>query len=446
MGDATQFPTKNVPRPIQPTKAELPYGIGRLSYGWGVTIVIGAALLLWGVIGYSRQFVEGEGVTGMRDWGTMGGSPWGLYIVFVVYFIGVSFAGITIAAMIRLFKLDHLKPVARIAELVTVITIMLGALSIVADLGEPLRGFVNLFRYARPQSPFFGTFTLVMSGYLFASLVYLFLDGRKDAAACAKTKTRLTGFHRLWASGYKDTPAERERHDRASFWLSITIIPLLITAHSTLGFVFGLQVGRPGWYSTLQAPAFVILAGVSGIGLLIVVAAIIRHAYGMQERLNDRVFRWLGLFMMGLVLAYLYFMLVEMLTMVYAGGPHEPDESLLFGQWSGLYWTSVVLLLLGAALVVWQAFRNRWSIPLLVVAGIAVNIAAVLKRYLLVVPSLTSGGFMPYEEGSYSPTWVEYSVIAGIIGLGILLFAAFAKMFPLLPVERTTSTPGRDDP
>ncbi|MDR7585989.1 MAG: hypothetical protein QN158_10450, partial [Armatimonadota bacterium] len=76
----------------------------------------------------------------------------------------MSFAGITVAALIRLLGLEALRPVSRMAELLTVVALILAAFSVLPDLGQPLRGIVNLFRYARPQSPFFGTFTLVISG------------------------------------------------------------------------------------------------------------------------------------------------------------------------------------------------------------------------------------------------------------------------------------------
>lgn len=415
----------------------LPYGMGRITLGWALLVAGALFLVVFGLYAYSVQFEEGEIVTGMRDWGTMGGAPWGLYIVMVVYFIGVSFAGITIAAIIRLARLEYLKPIGRAAELVTVIAITLGALSILADLGQPGRGLINLFRYARPQSPFFGTFTLVVSGYLVASFIYLFLDGRKDAAICAKRPSRLQWFHRLWASGYKDTPAEQERHRRASFGLAVGIIPLLITAHSTLGFVFGLQGGRPGWFSALQAPSFVILAGVSGIGLLIVVTAALRASQGLEARIDVWAFRWMGLFLLVLLLAYLYFMIVEVLTATYAGGEHERKLmlELLVGKYAPLYWMAVTLLVAALVITVVLMLRKQWSVPWLVVAGIFVTIAAVVKRFVLVVPSLTLGGLMPYGEGSYSPTWVEYGVEAGLVGLGILAFVVFMKIFPILPVE-----------
>ena len=280
----------------------LPYGIGKFTAGWMIAVIILLAFIVLGAIAYGQQFSIGEVVTGLRDIGTMGGAPWGLYVVFVVYFVGVSFAGITVAAMIRLLGLKRLKPIARMAEVLTVVSLILGGLSIIADVGRPLRAVVNLFRYARPGSPFFGTFTLVISGYLIGSLVYLYLDGRKDAAALAKIPGRLQGFYRIWAAGYKDTPAERERRSRSSFWLAIAILPLLVTAHSTLGFVFGLQVGRPGWFSGLQAPGFVALAGVSGVGLLIVMAAVARSVLGVKDQLPKEIFGWLGNFLLVLTL------------------------------------------------------------------------------------------------------------------------------------------------
>ncbi|MDR5710229.1 MAG: NrfD/PsrC family molybdoenzyme membrane anchor subunit, partial [Armatimonadota bacterium] len=135
----------------------LPYGVGRFPAGFWLFVLVLLAVLGWGIYAYSRQLTEGLVVTGLRDIGTMGGAAWGLYIAFDVYFVGVSFAGITMAALIRLLHLEELKPVSRMAELLTIVALILAAFSVLPDLGQPLRGIVNLFRYARPQSPFFGT-------------------------------------------------------------------------------------------------------------------------------------------------------------------------------------------------------------------------------------------------------------------------------------------------
>ncbi len=428
--------------------ARLPYGVGRLTWRWIIFMLVSAAVALFGFIAWLVQVNFGLVVTGLRDTGTMGGSPWGLYISFDIYFVGISFAGITMAAMIRLLDLKHLRPVARIAEVLTVVALILATFAVIPDLGRPLVGIVNLFTYARPQSPFFGTFVLVIAGYLLASLTYLYLDSRKDAAVLAKTPGRLQRLHRFLAAGYRDTPEEQKRHRRVSFWLAVAIIPILVAAHSTLGLVFGLQAGRPGWYSALQAPAFVVLAGISGLGALIVLIAIARWSMGEKRNINGDVFKSLGKYLMVLIAVYLYFMLVELLTATYQGHAQETllVNALLFGEYAGVYWLSVAFLVIPLFLIVTLALTGRWSIPVLVAIGLMVNVAAIAKRYIVVVPSLTHGSLLPYQIGVYTPTWVEYGIIVGLFAFGALLIGLFMKLFPIMPLpeERTTMSDGGD--
>lgn len=416
----------------------LPYGVGTPTAGWVALVGLLAAGVLMGALAYWVQFSEGKVVTGMRDIGTMGGATWGVYIAFVVYFVGVSFAGISVAAIVRLLDLERLRPVARLGEVLAVVSLILGALLILADVGQPGRALVNLLRYARPESPFFGTFTLVISGYLFASLVYLYLDARRDAAICARTRGRLRWLHRLWAAGYADTPAERARHARASYWLALAILPLLVIAHSTLGFVFGLQAGRPGWFSALQAPDFVVLAGVSGVGHLIVLAAIVRRALRARDALHDGIFRWLANCLMVLTMLYLYFVVVGWLTSTYAAPEPEARlaRSVFLGEYAPLYWGTVASLVAAVLLLFGQFARRRYSVALIVLAGILVNVAAAAKRVVLVLPSQTHGSLLPYPTGSYAPTIVEFGVLLGIFALGALLIALFAKVMPIIEAER----------
>ncbi len=417
-------------------EVRIPYGVGRLTAGSSSLIAVLLAITAIGLYAYILQLIQGDVVTGMRDIGTGGGAVWGIYIVLAVYFIGVSFAGITMAALTRLMNLEQLRPVSRMAELLTVIALILGAFCILADVGQPKRAIVHLLLYARPQSPFFFTMSFVISGYLFASLVYLYLDGRKDAAVCASRPGGLQWFHRLWAAGYQDSSAERERHARTAKWLALAILPLLVIAASTLGFVFGSQGGRPGWFSALQAPGFVVLAGVSGIGLLITIAAVLRKALGLKNELGNETFRWLGNFLWVSTVVYLYFLLVETLTATYAAGAHEAAvyNALLRGQYAWLFWLSTWLLIIPFVLLFVQFVIGRYSIPLIVLAGVLVNVAAIGKRYIIVLPSQTHGHLLPYLPGSYSPTWVEYAVVIGIFALGTLLYAVFMKVFPIMEI------------
>ncbi len=148
-------------------------------------------------------------------------------------------------------------------------------------------------------------------------------------------------------------------------------------------------------------------------------------------------FSWLGRFLMVLLAVYLYFMVVELLTLLYATPEVEKrlSDALLTGTFAPIYWGSVAALVLPMIALTWQALSRRWNVGLLVASGVLVNLAAIGKRYLVVVPSQTHGTLLPYEVGSYSPSWVEYGVVLGLFALGALLVGLFIKSFPVLPLE-----------
>jgi molybdopterin-containing oxidoreductase family membrane subunit len=416
------------------------------TLGWYALVALAIALIGLAVYAYSVQFREGYIVTNLRNPGR-GGAAWGLYIAMDVYFVGVSFAGITVASIARLFKLDVLEPVSRLAELLTISALLAGACVVVADLGRPGHGLIELPSLARPSSPFFGTFTLVVAGYLFSSVVAFFLTGRRDAATMARVGPRaLRWFYLGWASGYRFTPAEHARHGRTTFWLSITILPLLVCAHSTLGLIFGIQAGRPGWYSALQAPGFIVLAGASGTGMLILAAVILRRMLRLRAEIPDTAIHWLGGFLWVLSLVYLYFTVVEELTATYAGPRMDRHvaHSIVTGHYSTSFWVYAGTMFLGFAIPFTQYLRSKPSVTGIAIAGALVNVGALVKRLLIVVPSQTHGSDLALEEGAYTPSWIEWSIMAGAASLVLLIILVFARVFPLThghQPELTRDTP-----
>jgi molybdopterin-containing oxidoreductase family membrane subunit len=429
----------------QPRPRVLP----RPRFGWYVLVALASSLLGLGLYAYSIQLEQGDIVTGMRDPGR-GGAAWGLYISLYVYLVGVSFAGITVASLARLFKLHVLEPVTRLAELLTIASLIAGATAVLSDLGRVDHGLTLLPALARPSSPFYGTFTLVVAGYLFSSVVAFFVTGRRDAARMVHDGPRaLRWFYRLWASGYRFTPQEHARHGRTTFWLAITILPLLVVAHSTLGFIFGIQAGRPGWYSALMAPSFIVLAGASGIGMLILAAVALRRMLGL--RIPDASIHWLGAFLWILCLVYLYFTIVEELTATYAGPSLDRHvaHAIVTGHFSRSFAVAIGCLFLAFLIPFLQFLRAKPSVTGLTIAALLVNVGALVKRLLIVVPSQTHGSYLALEEGRYSPSWVEWAVLAGTSSLVLLIILLFARIFPLLHGEEPElerDTPLAPDP
>jgi molybdopterin-containing oxidoreductase family membrane subunit len=116
---------------------------------------------------------------------------------------------------------------------------------------------------------------------------------------------------------------------------------------------------------------------------------------------------------------------------------------MLSGTYAWLFWLSVGLLIISFGLLFVQFTRSKYSILLTVLAGVMVNVAAVAARFLIVVPSQTHGRLLPYEAGTYSPTWVEYGVVVGLLAFGALAIILFFKVFPIMEVEPKDADAGR---
>jgi molybdopterin-containing oxidoreductase family membrane subunit len=278
---------------------------------------------------------------------------------------------------------------------------------------------------------------MIEAGYLFSGVVLFFLDGRQDAALLLQRGARwpMRWALRAWASGYHDTPSQRWRHRRVTFWLSLGVLPMLVIAHATLGFVFGIQGGRPGWFSAHQAPAFVILAGLSGTATLVLVALGLRWLFRLHDRMPDESFRWLSNALWILAAVYLFFLVVETLTATYAAP--EADRRLaseiLTGHFAPLFWLTLGNFVLTFVIPFQAYLRKKHDIPGLAIAAVIVNVAAVSRRMLIVIPSQTHGALIELERGSYSPTWVEYGPILGLACMVLLLLVVFGRVFPLVP-------------
>ncbi len=84
-------------------QTSLPQGVGRFTPAWRAFTLVAVLVLIAGIAAYIYQLTEGLAVTGLANIGSQGGATWGLYVVMVEYFIGVSLAGIVLVAFGKVF-------------------------------------------------------------------------------------------------------------------------------------------------------------------------------------------------------------------------------------------------------------------------------------------------------------------------------------------------------
>jgi len=402
---------------------------GQAFYIFGGVLLI---LIVWFGYAWYIQLTQGLGVTMMR---TPVGAAWGVYIVNFVFFVGIAHGGIAIAAAIRLLKLTKYMPIARMGEVLTVISLMMAGLSIMIDMGRPDRIF-NLILYwpQRVGSSSLSWDITVIIIYFALSVSYLWLTMRQDLVRCMDRFPRLTWVYKPLLLGYR--PDEGRKIEGMTWWLSIAIVFLIVMlSGGVVPWIFGLLPARPGWFSALAGPYFLTAAIASAIAAVIVVAAILRRLFNWQAYIKPEIFKGLGTFLGIITLFYLYLVLAEQLTMRYAAPLSELliSEKLFQGEFAAIFWPMLILgFFIPPMMLVVQTIRHKWfSLTRTVLAAAIILIAFWIKRFLIVVPSLLRP-LLPFPEGSYSPSWVEWSVIAGVFAISVLLFVLFLKLFPIM--------------
>jgi Ni/Fe-hydrogenase subunit HybB-like protein len=77
--------------------------------------------------------------------------------------------------------------------------------------------------------------------------------------------------------------------------------------------------------------------------------------------------------------------------------------------------------------------RARTNVLVLWFASILINVGMWCERFTIILTSLHRD-FLPSSWKNYSPTWVDFSLFIGTIGLFSTLFLLFLKFVPAVAV------------
>ena len=402
-----------------------------------VLVTICGLTVLWGFYALLIQIKRGHSVTGMRD-----NVIWGVYIVNFIFFIGISYAGALISGILYLLKVEWRKPIIRIAEIITVISTILGPLYILLCIGR-LDRLHHLALFGRIQSPITWD-VIAITTYLIGSMIFLFLATVPDFAILRDSSNPLFGkwrrrFYRFFAIGYDASEKQRSHLRQALTIISIIIIPLAVLVHSVLSWIFGMTL-RPGWHSTIFAPYFVVAAVYSGTGVLIIAMWAFRKFYHLEEFLQEKHFQYLGILLLVLGGLYGYFTFSEYLTSWY--GSEKWELHLIFklfdsNEFGPMFFYAAFIGVLVPVIIV--AIPKTRTINGITIASVIVVTAMWVKRYIIIIPTLETP-LLPMQESRmeyvhYSITWVEWALTFSGIAAFFLFFYFSSKFVPIIPVS-----------
>ena len=396
---------------------------------WPIAAALGL-LVGWGLVAYVVQLTQGLDAAGYNDH-----AFWGIYEANLVAFIGFSYGGALVSAILRLTDAKWRAPITRIAEAMALFTLLVGMLYAVVHLGRPERMW-RLVVHPQISSPVVWDFVAVMS-YLVATLCFLYLPLIPDLALVRDRFPQVSRLrrwlYRIFSLNWRGLPAQRRVLAQAITTVAIIIIPLAVAVHSVLSWAFAVTT-RPGWNSTIFGPYFVVAALYSGIGMVILVVAGFRKAYHLEGLIAPVHFRRLGYLMITLGVTYLYFTFTELLT----EGYKQTDEltplldALLVGRYAAYFWLFVAAAGIAPLLLVGLPWTR--NVPGITVAAGLVVVGMWLKRLLIVLPAV-SNPLIQGPWGDFSLTWVAVAVtLAGVAAIPLLLMLFF-KLVPILAVD-----------
>jgi molybdopterin-containing oxidoreductase family membrane subunit len=424
MADSSPSPSRNE---LHDAALRPVIGAGRrfwlLFIGLGLVAGAGAVAYAW------QLYAGGLSVTGYNDQ-----IFWGSYEATLVAFIGFSYGGALVSALLRLTNASWRGPISRIAEVSALATLLVGALFPIIHLGHPERVW-ELFVRPNFQSPIFWDMVAILT-YMLATVILLTLPLIPDAAAL-RHDPRLSRFHRrlyaLLSFGWSGTDSQRQSLRRALTVVAILIVPMAVVVHTVLSYTFSLT-SRPGWHSTIFGPYFVIGAIYSGVAVVILAALAYRRAYALKRWIDDRTVRYLGYVMVALGMAYGYATFSEITTEGFVG--KQAEVELLYGlmleRYAPLFWSFIGLgLIAPIALVAIPRTRTPAGIA---VAAALVVVAMYLKRLLIVVPPL-SRPVIAGEIGTYTPSPVEIAIVSGAAAGVVMIMLFIFRFVPVLAID-----------
>ncbi|WP_411966013.1 NrfD/PsrC family molybdoenzyme membrane anchor subunit [Haloferax sp. YSMS24] len=402
---------------------------GRLRVVW-----YGFLAVLLAVGGYAMWLrIDG----GMASTNLTSVTPWGAWVAFYIYFVGLSAGAFLVSTLANVFEMDGMHRIDRDALFAAIISMAVALLFVWTDLGRMDRMYFPFFWRQLTSALSWEVHAYV--AYIAVLVTELYLSMRIDLARVAEQddgwRGRLCGLLTL---GRRSTDEDAHATDRK--WLKrvgTLGIPLAIfLVHGGTGVLFAVAKARPYWNSGLFPIIFVISAVVSGTAL-VAMLYVLRTRLFDGESVDPGILDRLGSLLAAFILTDVALTAIDALIALVSLHPHEVEtwHIVLFGEMSWSFWWFMVGFGWLFPLVVlsnrsWR--RSPWPIA---AAGLSVVVGIVAVRFNIVVPPQILPVMDGLPHGSYFPTVTEWLTSAGMVAVGLLLYTLGAEFLPLTPLE-----------
>lgn len=388
-----------------------------------------ALLIVFGIGVYS--IITGYFMEGMSSTNLSNQVPWGGWVAFYIYFIGLSAGSFLLSTLIYGFGMDKFEKIGRSALLSAIVCMMTGILFISLDIGRPDH-IMNAVIYWNVTSTMAWEIHFYIV-YLILLLVELYFAMRSDLVAISQTDTLKGKIAKLLVFKKKEYDEQDQKHDKKLMKvLGIIGIPLAILGvHGGTGSIFAVAKAQPYLNSALFPIIFIVSALVSGTALSIAIYVI--KCKVKKEQVDVSMVRSLGS-MLALFLAIEIIMVWYEYLIGFYGLEHEELGTINLIMTSSFSWTFWILQM-GFALIIPLILlvikKTKESINWVLASSVIVLIGVVGVRFNMVIPTLIMPKLEGMPYGSYNMNLSEWLTSFGLIALCLIIYTIGEKLLPI---------------
>ena len=398
--------------------------------GFGFNFLL--TMVLFGSITY--LFVKGVGI-----WGIDIPVAWGFAISNYVWWIGIGFAGTFISAFLLLLRQNWRTSINRFAEAMTLFAVANAGIYPILHLGRPefvyyMIPYPNVMTlYPQWRSPLVWDFFAILT-YALVSIMFWYMGLIPDLSTLRDRASSKFGriFYGILALGWRNSARHWQRHRKAYFLTAALAIPLGVSMHSVVALDFAVGI-PPGWHSTLFPPYFVAGAVFSGFAMVMTMVIPLRKVFHLEDFITMRHLDNMAKITLavGLLITYAYIM--EFFTSWYSGSNFEISQTLyrLTGPYAPIFYLMLTCNVLVPQLLWFKKLRH--NLVVLFIVSLLINIGMWIERLVIVITA-TAHGFMPSSWGFYVPTFWDWSIFIGTLGMFLAFLFVFLRLLPAISI------------
>jgi molybdopterin-containing oxidoreductase family membrane subunit len=403
-----------------------------------IALLLSGVLLVLGFIGFIARSVD----DGFGDHG-----PWGYYAAIFSFLFMITGAAPLAAVAFRFTKSHWRRPLSRISELFSVVSIFTVLMFIPLMLALPSiknpgsgEDQLEIRRTIWFEGPIGSPHVWDVLGVIFLALTGLFILWLSATPDMAEARLTATGFRRklygLLAGHWYGTKRQWNTQKAglamlgAFYFMFLIYVQFIIVTDYAMSLV-------PGWKDSILPPLYSVTSFQSSLGLILVVLFILRRWGGYREYIGIAPFWSASKILLGLTLLWTYHLFAFFITYWY--GRMEVEQNIikyfLVESYGGIFAANFFFgFVMPFLILLWNPVRKTDWGPAL--AGLSAVVAAFLFNLRMLVGAFNAGdiydiGLEAVPPAAWPDVWDVFMVLGGL-GLAALVYLAATRVIPVL--------------